>query len=256
MILYFSGSGNSKFVTNYIASKTFDEVISLNEVIKENKELIFESNKPFIIIAPIYAWRFPLIIEKILKDAKFIGSNELYFIGTMGLNSGNADKYLKKIILKKGLIYKGFCGIVMPSNYVNTDIMPNEEETLKCINDSIPNIKNITYKILRGESIKKIDITKNPALASGIVNYLFNKFMVSSKNFIVDNACTKCGLCVKKCPMNNIMMTTSGPTFANKCLNCYSCIHNCPKNSIKIKGQKINAGNYLCIEYEKWKQNR
>ena len=46
MILYFSGSGNSKFVAKYLAILLKEEVISLNKIIKENLSLDLVSNKP------------------------------------------------------------------------------------------------------------------------------------------------------------------------------------------------------------------
>ena len=84
MILYFSGSGNNKFIANYINKTLNDEVVSLNEVIKFNKPLEFTSSLPYLIIAPIYAWRYPLIIEDLIKKANFNGNNKIYFVASMG----------------------------------------------------------------------------------------------------------------------------------------------------------------------------
>ena len=39
MILYFSGSGNNKFIANYINNKLNDEVVSINDIIKFNQSL-------------------------------------------------------------------------------------------------------------------------------------------------------------------------------------------------------------------------
>jgi len=66
MILYFSGTGNSKYVANYLSDKLDDEMVSLNEVIKYNQKLDFTSIKPFIFVSPIYCWRYPKIIEDLI----------------------------------------------------------------------------------------------------------------------------------------------------------------------------------------------
>ena len=118
MILYFSSSGNSEFIANCINKTLNDEVVSLNEVIKFNKTLVFDSTSPYIIIAPIYAWRYPLIIEELIKKAKFHGNNKIYFIASMGQNSGDAQRYLKEIALNKKMEYMGYSKVIMPSNYV------------------------------------------------------------------------------------------------------------------------------------------
>ena len=67
MIIYFSGTGNSKFVAEYLADKLEDSILSLNKVIKNGEKLVCTSEKPYIIVAPIYAWRFPGKIEEILN---------------------------------------------------------------------------------------------------------------------------------------------------------------------------------------------
>ena len=55
MILFFSGTGNSKFVAETIAADTGDERVSLNEVLKKGVKPAFHSEKPFVLVAPIYA---------------------------------------------------------------------------------------------------------------------------------------------------------------------------------------------------------
>ena len=58
MILYFSATGNSQYVAERIAKETKDEIVSLNQLMKQNKQddLISET-KPFVFVCPTYAWR-------------------------------------------------------------------------------------------------------------------------------------------------------------------------------------------------------
>ena len=55
MILYFTGTGNSKFVADYLAEHLNDETISMNKIIKNSEKLVCDSEKPYIVVAPIYA---------------------------------------------------------------------------------------------------------------------------------------------------------------------------------------------------------
>lgn len=55
MILYFSGSGNTQLIANCLNEYLNDEIVSLNDVIKNRKDLFLNSKKPFVFIAPIYA---------------------------------------------------------------------------------------------------------------------------------------------------------------------------------------------------------
>ncbi len=252
MILYFTGTGNTQFVGEFIANHIKDECVSLNKILKENQPLKFHSERPFVIMAPIYAWRFPIIIEELIKNAELSGNNKLYFIGTMGSQSGNCDKYLQKLTQVKNMEFMGFGSVAMPNNYVYGGKLPDKTEAYKQIESVIPQIRNLAEKISVGEKIYKSDKTPFASIASGAVNKLFNKFMISSKNFNISENCISCGKCVELCPVNNIALKDGKPVFEDKCLNCYSCINRCPKEAINIGKRTRNNGRYVCPQYSKW----
>ena len=130
MILYFTGTGNSKFVADYLAEKLEDDVVSINKTLKNNEILDCESEKPYVVVAPIYAWRFPLVVEQLLKKSQFKGNKTVYCIATMGENSGSAGKYLKKIFTAKGMSFTGYIGVVMQNNYLFMEKMPKPKPVL------------------------------------------------------------------------------------------------------------------------------
>ena len=66
MILFFSATGNSKFVANKIAEYLADKTISLNERIKSENYSLKSFSNPLIIIVPTYAWRIPNIVNEYL----------------------------------------------------------------------------------------------------------------------------------------------------------------------------------------------
>ncbi|MGN0143962.1 MAG: EFR1 family ferrodoxin [Clostridium sp.] len=251
MILYFTGTGNSKFAADVISEHTGDICVSLNNVLKNNTPATFQSELPFVIVAPIYAWRFPIIIEELIKKAEFIGSTQLYFIATMASESGNCNNYCKKLCEMKGMEFKGFYGVPMPSNYVILDIMPKEAEVHEILNNAVPVLKDVADKILHEANIKKTDNTSLSWIKSGIVNSLFNRFMVNSKNFIVSDKCILCGKCKDFCSVNNIEIINGKPSFGDKCINCCSCIQRCPTSAINVKGKTETHGRYVCPEYRK-----
>lgn len=248
MILYFSGSGNSKFVAKYLAILLKDEVISLNKIIKENLSLDLISNKPYVFVCPIYAWRFPSKIENLIKNSNLRGNNNFYFIATMGLNCGNADKYLKKITKSKNKNYMGFGKIIMPNNYLISDKPENSENIKKIIQNAIPLIETYANKISNNEIIKYEKREFFGFLKSSFINYLFNKFFVNGKNLVVDENCIKCEKCIKSCPLNNISLVNDKIKISNNCMFCLSCLNNCPKNAITFMGKK--NGTYSCPSVE------
>ena len=141
MILYFTGTGNSKFVADYLAEHLNDETISMNKIIKNSEKLVCDSEKPYIVVAPIYAWRYPAVIEELLRKSELKGNKTVYCIATMGENSGNADKYLKKIFTDKGMNFTGYIGVAMQNNYLFMEKMPKPRDAARQLNDVIPKLK-------------------------------------------------------------------------------------------------------------------
>ena len=67
MILYFTGTGNSKFVADYLAEKLNDETLSLNNIIKAGGSLVCESEKPYVTETSLHRLNNtirPIILEK------------------------------------------------------------------------------------------------------------------------------------------------------------------------------------------------
>ncbi|WP_160680574.1 EFR1 family ferrodoxin [Clostridium sp. C8-1-8] len=253
MILYFSGTGNSKFVANALADFLGDEIMSLNSILKEHGETRFYSDKPFVVVTPIYAWRIPQVVTELLERSTFSGSNKFYFIATMGGQSGNCVKYCNKICINKGMQFMGLGSVLMPSNYVTAEPMADKTTIEKIINSALPVISDYASRIKKESFIEKSknDTISMPTVLSGPVNVLYRKFMVSSKNFVASDKCISCGKCERVCALNNIKMLDGKPKFGDKCIHCYACIHNCPKAAIDVKGKTENNGRYLCKEYKK-----
>ncbi len=250
MILYFTGTGNSKYAADVLADVLSDDVISLGEVIKNHRPLAFRSEKPFVIVAPIYAWRLPIKIEELIENAEFMGNNNIYFIVTMGSESGSCDKYCEKICKNKKLNFMGLFGVSMPSNYIVSDKMPTPDEANEKLRTATPLIKEVGAKIKNNERIEKTDKTPASGLKSGLVNKFFNKFAVTSDGYVCSEKCTSCSKCALVCPTNNILLQGGKPTFGGDCMSCYACINNCPVSAIDIKGKSEDKGRYLCPEYK------
>ena len=72
MILYFSGTGNSRYVARKIAQELNDDLVSLNQLIKEEKtDALLSTNKPFIFVCPTYTWRVPIVVTDFIKKQSF-----------------------------------------------------------------------------------------------------------------------------------------------------------------------------------------
>ena len=70
MILYFSASGNSRFIAEHAAALLEDEACSLNARIRLDQHDPLESARPYVLVCPTYAWRIPRIVEEHLRHTE------------------------------------------------------------------------------------------------------------------------------------------------------------------------------------------
>ena len=68
MILYFSGTGNSKYVAERIADALGDALVNLNDRIKASDTSLVETGERVIIVTPTYAWRIPRVVRALNVD--------------------------------------------------------------------------------------------------------------------------------------------------------------------------------------------
>ena len=52
-------------IRDRIHSVTGGDIISINDIIKHSKPSVFESEEPYVIVCPTYAWRVPRVVEAV-----------------------------------------------------------------------------------------------------------------------------------------------------------------------------------------------
>ena len=63
MVLYFTGTGNSRYIAERIAKALDDELFSINDRIKADSREAVDTGSRVVIVAPTYAWRLPVIVS-------------------------------------------------------------------------------------------------------------------------------------------------------------------------------------------------
>ena len=233
MILYFSGTGNSEYVAKKIAAYISDEVVNLFDKLRLQDYETMTSEKPWVIVAPTYAWQLPHIVRDWLLKTNLEGNKKIYFVLTCGDSIGNAGVYAEKLCQKKQMIYMGTAKIVMPENYIAMFNAPNKKQTVKIIKKAQAHIK-VTADIIQAEVFNEIHKPSAMGkLMSGLVNFVFYRFCISAKNFYATEHCISCGKCATVCPYDNIKMVDRKPDWGNECTHCMACICKCPKEAIE-----------------------
>ena len=246
MILYFSGTGNTKYAAEVLAAALGDETKDMKELIRQGARVKFYSDKPYMICAPIYALRFPPVVESFLENSDFWGSSEVYFVATCASMTGGAAKYLKKICTDKGLSYRGFAGVRMPENYIVIYKVPSEEEQQKIFRRADDELVRIANTVIRREQLTDRYENKLVSPITGAFNPWFYGALVTGRKFRVTDKCTSCGKCTTVCPYNSIELVGGKPVWANKCTHCMACISGCPSGAIEYGSRTKGKKRYIC----------
>lgn len=241
-IYYFTGTGNSLQIANDLSTKLGEGTIfKIAEYCGERIEL-----DTLGIIFPVYNWGLPLIICNFLEKLNVSERTYIYAVANYGGLAGKALDQCKELLEKKGLKLSAGFLINMPGNYIlgygakdkKTQDKLFAKEAIK-INDIVKCINNK----------KEFGIEKSHTIIDRVFcNYFYKDvagFHEADRNYIVNDNCIGCGLCAKRCSVNNITMIDGKPSWNHNCELCVACIQSCPKKAIDYKGVIAKRKQYL-----------
>jgi ferredoxin len=230
VIIYFSGTGNTKHIATQLAISLGVQSYSIEdfnsvEAIKKEKEVIFGF--------PVYASNLPSIVWDYIETNCTIWQDKKIFIyNTQGMVGGSSLKIASSLFIKYGATILGTTFFNMPDNIGDvgfiTFFLParkNKKYLAKADNKLASLIKNIKegkypnpkISIIEGSKLLKPDSKIRP-----------------HKDL---SKCSNCNLCHLVCPSNT------------KCTNCYRCFSVCPKQAITLMGKKVKT-QYLHPEFK------
>ena len=244
MILYFSGTGNSKYVAKRTADALGDEILNLNDRIKASDTSSVETDERLIIVTPTYAWRIPRVVRDWLRKTELRGAKQVWFVMTCGSEIGNADKYNRELCAEKAISCMGTAQIVMPENYIAMFSAPQADEARQIVAQAEPRIDRAIAAIQANQLFAPTRNNLYDRLMSGPVNPVFYKCFVKADAFTVSDACIGCGQCAKRCPMNNVTLKDGKPSWGKNCTHCMACICYCPVSAIEYGKKSVGQPRY------------
>ena len=244
MVLYFSGTGNSRYIAQHIAEAIGDELLSMNDRIKAGESSPVTSDKRLVIVTPTYAWRIPRIVRDHLAETDFPCGAQAWFVMTCGSEIGNAAKYNRALCQEKQLTYMGTAQIIMPENYIAMFNAPQAEEARQIISRAEPDIERVTLAIAANQEFTPPRNNLCDRFMSGPVNPIFYSFFVKADLFSADSTCTGCGQCARLCPTNSITIQNGRPVWGSNCTHCMACICRCPAEAIEYGKKSLGKPRY------------
>lgn len=244
MIVYYTGTGNSRYVAQRFAAALGDDLITANEYIKNDTPADLHSDRPWVFVSPTYGWQIPHIFADFLRRGRFTGSRKAYFVMTCGSEIGNAGKYNRELCAEKGLACMGTAQIVMPENYIAMFSAPQADEAREIVAKAEPNIDCVIASIQSNQPFAPTRNKLYDRFMSSAVNPIFYKFFVKANAFTASNACIGCGQCAKRCPMNNVAIKDGKPVWGKNCTHCMACIGYCPVSAIEYGKKSVGQPRY------------
>lgn len=241
MILYFSATGNTKYIAEELAKELDDSVIDLRERIRQKDYAPIRSKKPFVVCSPVYVCEPPRFLTAYLRKTKLIGNRNVYFIFTSGGYAGISDFVVRCLMRRKQ--YKGSKEFKMPRNYIASNMYPElrKEEIERRIQQADKQILETADVIRAGGILKSRHVWLWEILVTLPFNPVWYHLRHGVKAFHVTDFCISCGKCERLCPLRIISLHNGKPVWNGKtCEHCMSCIQNCPVEAIEYG--KITEG--------------
>jgi len=235
LMIYFSGTGNSKYIAELFCRIMNAECHSIEEKIDFRR--LISSQETIGFCYPIYGSRVPRIMREFAeKHIEFLKDKIIIIFCTQWLFSGDGARVFTDIFPKKyvKVIYAEH--FLMPNNVNNLFFLPleSEKKVKKYIQNAERKMKIVCENIKKG-IIKKRGFnifSRILGLFQGLYMPLWEKKALNLVRIYDD--CTQCGLCVSVCPMNNFENQNGKIITKQNCIICYRCINKCPQKAIAV----------------------
>jgi flavodoxin/NAD-dependent dihydropyrimidine dehydrogenase PreA subunit len=249
LILYFSGTGNTEFVSRYIKNHLSAEKhdITLSPIESFKKENISQYDTLFFGF-PVYACGMPKFIEEYVKDIPITTTRTVFIFCTKAFYSGVAVEQALKKFQQKGYTLLAYADVKMPGSDGLAFQKKDSKMVAKIGNIDFSKLEEVDKMIDKSRSfiedyeknkVKENGINKKPTIG----NLIASKFLgagfqvgekIMAKKFWANEHCIRCLKCEKICPSKNIKVTDDGVSFQDNCYLCMRCLHQCPKEAIQI----------------------
>ncbi len=243
MIIYFSSTGNSKYVAKRIAEAENDWTRSITSIDFGDRLEVRKKNV-FGIVCPTYFHGIPVNIEDFIRTSKMVVEPGTYcfFVTTYGGDSGHPEIPMEKFLKEKGIELSASFSVKMPENYTPMFDCNDKDAINKVLEEAEPQIDEIIRHVKNRDTGSFI--TSNTNLPYEDVRKMYDDARKTSF-FQVTDDCIGCMLCAKRCPSRAIEMVNKRPHWKkDECTLCLGCLHRCPHFAIQYGDKTRDHGQY------------
>ncbi len=251
-LYYFSGTGNTAWMAQRLTeclTDLGDEVTTLS-----CEDVLAAAVDPAAcdvmgIAFPVHGSFAPSVFRDFLDDMPPGEGKEMFAVTTAGYAAGDTAWYAVKVLQDKG--YEPFLlsNVLMGNNFYipPMDFLPvtppaKMPQKLEKARRKIADLAGLVHRREAhvegaGPLGRLLGITQRWSMQ-------FESLVL--KDFFADENCTRCGWCVRHCPVRNIEMNGAEVKFLGDCIYCMRCYSFCPARAIQAteKTKKLKYCRY------------
>jgi len=233
IIIYFSGTGNSKYIAELFGLHMNAKCHSIEESVDFNK--LIEAEEVVGFCYPIYGSRVPRIMREFVgRHMSALKDKKLIIFCTQMLFSGDGARVFTDMFPRDYIKVIYAEHFLMPNNVGNLLFLPvaDDREVKRYMMRAKYKMRSVCRDIKSG-IIKKRGfniVSRTLGLPQGVFMPAFERMTRGSVR--INSDCTRCGVCVDICPTDNLSFESGKIVHEHKCIACYRCVNKCPEKAI------------------------
>ena len=252
---YYSGAGNTELFSKILEHQLIarGHHVLRSRLKNHSFNVHSEDFRTLGLGFPVHFRQAPRLVYEFLRTLDGRGKG-IFIFSTKGLYSGNAVRNVSAFAESRGFTLRGSLEVMMPGTdglilYARKGSLM--ERSLKAMRSRRISVRMARFvSSLESGSTQGIpSVNWYTGLDESVVKPLEIRFNNRFQDWIdqfhcMNDRCTRCGVCVRGCPRENIRLIKDGVEFGLDCDVCFRCIHRCPAEAIQIGDRTLHTVRY------------
>ena len=235
LFCYYSGTGHTKRIVD-LYKKNFEErgaAVDVYNIENNNFSFNMQDYDTIGFFYPVYAFNAPWLMVDFIQSLPPQAAKKSCFIAAasgepLALNFASRSK-IQTLLKKRNFCITSHCNYVMPYNII---FRHSDERAYAMLETAKQLVPLDVQEVISGTSV-----VPHVPMIFRFISFVFRiEFWGGRFNgtlYRATDACTRCGLCIARCPVHNIAAASDGkPVFGKNCLMCQRCSMYCPTDAI------------------------